>query len=423
MRHTAITLLLCLTCLPLMASTNLTYQGRLDASGTPFSGTVAMQFQLYDSETGGNPVGPPLDHSSVEVTDGLFQVDLDFGHVFDGPRWLQISVDGSELSSRQRVAPTPTAIRADTLDGLDSTAFQQAFTRTLVVSPTGNATADGTTLLDTISGINDATQSSPVQVVIEPGTYTLDQTLNVPSNVFIRGAGRGVTRITRTGDIDTSSFDAVSMSGPSALVDLSVLAFGGGSDYVYAVDIGDGGEVRLNSVRVRVQGGNLLNYAVNAASSGNAQLRVNDSSVEADGGSRAYGIVTGGGMGLSVRASTVVAAGATSVMVGVQARGTPDSRLVNSQIESGEDGIFSDNGLLTVRNSEIFAQYTGASGQVSIFDSRVEAVNGRVITATTSSTITEVANSQLIGSSGLGSCVAVYDGNFNFYPETCPTTW
>lgn len=422
MRYTAIAPLLCLICAPLMASTNLTYQGQLDASGTPFSGTVSMQFQLYDSEADGNPVGPQLDRSAVEVTDGLFQVDLDFGNVFDGPRWLQITVEETPLDSRQRVAPAPTAIRADTLDGLDSTAFQQAFTRTLVVSPSGNAAADGAALLDTVSSINDATTSSPVQVLIEPGTYTLDQTLDIPANVYVRGAGQQATRITRTGSIDIPSFDVITMTGPSGLSHMSVLAFGGGSDNIDVVDIdGNGDMVRLEQVSVRAQGANNLSYGVRGNSASNATLRIGDSRIELEGGAWARGILVSVELALFVHDSTVVVTGASSVMDGLMVRGNPDSRLVNSRIESGEDGIYSDNGVLIVRNSEVFGQDTGASGHLAIYDSRIEAVDNGVISTISGVTAPVVANSQLVGPSSLvGDCVAIYDGSFAFYPERCP---
>jgi hypothetical protein len=60
------------------ADTTLTYQGRLDSAGAPHSGVVGMDFRLYSSPTGGSPVAAQLGNS-VQVTDGLFQVDLDFG--------------------------------------------------------------------------------------------------------------------------------------------------------------------------------------------------------------------------------------------------------------------------------------------------------------------------------------------------------
>lgn len=221
-----------------------------------------MEFQLYDSANGGNPVGPSVSRPDVAVENGLFQVDLDFGQAYSDTRWLQIIVEGTMLDTRQRVAPAPSAIRADTLDGLDSTdflgttdtaansdlldgldstAFQTSLKRTLVVSPTGDPAADGAALAATVNNIADATPSSPVRVVIEPGTYTLNDTVFVPSHVYLDGAGQGATRITRTGDPGIFSITMIELSASSAISRLTLLGFGAGSGRFTAIQFNDAG--------------------------------------------------------------------------------------------------------------------------------------------------------------------------------------
>lgn len=420
MRHQLLALFLCLLAIPAMAGTNLTYQGRLEASGTPYTGSVPMEFQLYDSETGGSPVGPTLTRSSVEVTDGLFQVDLDFGAVFGGTRWLQIIVDGSVLGARQRVSPTPTAIRADTLDGLDSTAFQRAFERTIVVSPVGTSEQNGTALLNAVAGITGATASNPVLVLIEPGTYSLDQALDVPSNVHIKGAGQGVTRLTRTGSIDLFSFQAIELSSSTSLEGLSVLAFGGGSTRMRAIAFRQSGEARIHRVTARAQGADDNNYAIEALynDSGSSLLVISESTLEGDGGTRSAGVAAPFEAALEIRNSTLIATGAGTGSDGMRARGAA-SRLVDSQVSSDGTGVMSDGGNLVVRNCEIFGQSTGANGELAIFDSRVEGVDFRALTSSGGSTTT-AANTQLIGTVVATDCVATYDGNFTFHAEGCP---
>lgn len=88
------------------------YQGQLQGTAGPFSGQVDITFRLYDSATGGDPIGPELTKSGVAIEDGLFQVTLDFGQVLSGPRWFEIEVDGSLLEPRQRFAPVPVSLRA-----------------------------------------------------------------------------------------------------------------------------------------------------------------------------------------------------------------------------------------------------------------------------------------------------------------------
>ena len=93
-----------------VASTTMTYQGLLQDGSGPVSSNVDMRFVLYDAATGGNPVGDAVVVPGVTVADGLFQVELDFGDVFDGsPLWLAVTVAGRELSPRQRLGAAPVA--------------------------------------------------------------------------------------------------------------------------------------------------------------------------------------------------------------------------------------------------------------------------------------------------------------------------
>lgn len=98
--------------LSLSAETTFTYQGRLDSSGQPHGGTVGMDFRLYANPTGGSPLATDLGNS-VQVTDGLFQVELDFGdQPFDEGLWLDITVNGAGLTPRQPIHGAPFANRA-----------------------------------------------------------------------------------------------------------------------------------------------------------------------------------------------------------------------------------------------------------------------------------------------------------------------
>jgi len=93
-----------------LAATTLTYQGQLQDSDGPFEGTVDLTFVLYEVPSGGSPIASPIVKDNVEVSDGLFQVELDFGQAFDGdPKWIEIEVDETLLSERQRVTSVPVA--------------------------------------------------------------------------------------------------------------------------------------------------------------------------------------------------------------------------------------------------------------------------------------------------------------------------
>ena len=100
-----------------------TYQGQLTDLGTPANGSYDLRFLLYPAVGTGAPVGPILTNSAVAVVNGVFTTTLDFGEAaFDGAeRWLEIGLrpQGGNvfvtLAPRQRLAPTPYALRAHSM--------------------------------------------------------------------------------------------------------------------------------------------------------------------------------------------------------------------------------------------------------------------------------------------------------------------
>ncbi len=104
--------------------TDFTYQGRLSTGNTAANGGHDFQFRLFDAESGGNLIGAAVDTLNVNVTNGAFTVQLDFGaEAFPGaPRWLEIAVrpagsgDLETLAPRQPLTPVPYAIFADNVN-------------------------------------------------------------------------------------------------------------------------------------------------------------------------------------------------------------------------------------------------------------------------------------------------------------------
>jgi hypothetical protein len=104
--------------------TAFTYQGRLMDTNEPADGPYDLQFGLFsDPILSGSQIGPTVEANDLDVIDGYFTVELDFGgSVFNGDaRWLEISVRPGDnigsftaLSSRQEVTPTPYALYAKT---------------------------------------------------------------------------------------------------------------------------------------------------------------------------------------------------------------------------------------------------------------------------------------------------------------------
>ena len=107
--------------------TAFTYQGRLLDANQPADGLYDFQFRLYNDPCTGNQQGSTVDVNDLDVIDGYFTVELDFGsdpNIFNGDaRWLEIDVrigDSNDpnaystLIPRQELTPTPYASYART---------------------------------------------------------------------------------------------------------------------------------------------------------------------------------------------------------------------------------------------------------------------------------------------------------------------
>lgn len=98
------------------ATTAFTYQGELRSGGQPVSGVYDFEFRLADAANIGLQLGL-VQVADVQVTDGTFTVQLDFGAQFTGEaRWLDVRVrDGASagpytvLTPRQPLTAAPYA--------------------------------------------------------------------------------------------------------------------------------------------------------------------------------------------------------------------------------------------------------------------------------------------------------------------------
>jgi hypothetical protein len=94
------------------------FQGSLNDDGAPADGMYDFQFVLYDAEVAGNQIGPFNILDDIEVSNGSFTAELDFGAgAFDGSeRWVAIVVrDGDStgayvpLNPRAKIGSAPQA--------------------------------------------------------------------------------------------------------------------------------------------------------------------------------------------------------------------------------------------------------------------------------------------------------------------------
>ena len=132
--------------------TAFTYQGRLIDANSAADGPYDLQFKLYNNILAGIQQGTTIEADDVDVIDGYFTVELDFGSdAFDGfARWLEIGVRPGELedpneyttlSPRKEVTPTPYAIYSDKTRGIFVDIFGNVGFRT--TNPQGAVDVNG----------------------------------------------------------------------------------------------------------------------------------------------------------------------------------------------------------------------------------------------------------------------------------------
>jgi len=144
-------------------TTAFTFQGRLNDSGAPASGSYDIQLKLFDVATvdAGTQIGATASFSAVPVTNGVFTVQPDFtAAAFPGAdRFMEVSVKpaGSAnpftiLTPRQPITPTPYALHSDS-----------AVTATYATNA-ANFNVAGTSTIGTSIGIGTTTPLAPLDV-------------------------------------------------------------------------------------------------------------------------------------------------------------------------------------------------------------------------------------------------------------------
>jgi hypothetical protein len=151
--------------------TAFTYQGRLQNNGSPANGSYDLTFGLFNASSSGSQVGNTLTNSATGVTNGLFNITLDFGTgVFTGDaRWLEIAArtNGAALfttlAPRQQLLPTPYAIMANSASNLLGTLpTAQLGAGTANINISGNAAGFTGSLSGNVTGTQGATVVSTV---------------------------------------------------------------------------------------------------------------------------------------------------------------------------------------------------------------------------------------------------------------------
>lgn len=109
----------------------LAYQGRLTkADGTPETGVLPVTFSLFAAAEGGTAAWSEA--QSLALTHGYYATNLGeitpLGKVFDGRElFLEVSVGGTALAPRQRIASVPYALVAGNVSGGQPSVLRAAY--------------------------------------------------------------------------------------------------------------------------------------------------------------------------------------------------------------------------------------------------------------------------------------------------------
>ena len=336
---------------------SFTYQGFITYSGSPANGSFDLAFSLHDHISAVSQVGSTVTKNAVAVTDGYFNVDLNFGDVFDGTAlWLAIEVQGpgdpgfTPLLPRQPLSATPYAsfasaapwsglsgVPAGFADGVDGVEYEGL----VIVAKSGG---DFTNIQAAIDSISDAASDNPYLVWVAPGEYS--EAVTMKPYVHLQGAGQEATIITSTssnGSLPPTQATLV-LASDASLRDLTVENSGVGNRNVALLASGSVTRSTVTDVSVRAQGSGSYNYAIYIKGSGTDVKLQQVTALAEDGSDTNIGLFILDGAEATLRGGTFTGRG------GIETRGIENansgSMLTAEGITAlGENGITDNYGL------------------------------------------------------------------------------
>jgi hypothetical protein len=298
---------------------------------------------------------------------------------------------------------------------------------TVVVSPIGTASENGTALLDALDGITTNSAATPFLLKLEPGVYDLGtSSLVMKAFVDIEGSGQGVTRIVAA--VSSSISAAVQAATDAELRHLTVenVVASGDSKAIRA----DGVTMRLTAMTARSSGGTGSTNAIDLVDGSDGILTDVTAIAQAAGGV-ARGVLVAESTVLLSRVTARASGGTSNFALGMtdatgtiadttlMAIGGSTARGIFFAFNSGPNGgTILDSTIVatdaTTENSGI--QGTNSGTSVVVHHSLARGATRSVGPGLTA----QIGASQLDGpTAGTLTCAASYDGAFAELDATC----
>ena len=267
---------------------------------------------------------------SKQIANGQVKTpDLDAGAVTSG-KVARRTLNGADLGGN--------TIRARQLDE------SALFTRTKIVDPGGSPSQNGSDLIAAVGSITDSGPATPYLVQLGPGSYDLGQnTLELPADVELAGAGPGVTTVTASGDATVNP-------GPGDEIhDVAIQAAGAGSRALSVTS-----NVAVYDATISASGDSVTTVFVG----GNASIQIRDS---------------------EVTASSTTAPAVTAIDVANSGTTTLDGARISATTASGSGASTAvlshgDGGTVAIRGSTVEAGGPSGSNTVALATQRTAGI-------------------------------------------------
>jgi hypothetical protein len=252
--------------------------------------------------------------------------------------------------------------------------YQQKYARTVIVSPVGDGSdqqANGTALLDALSGITGASSSNPYLLKIEPGVYDVgSMPVTMKAHVDVEGSGIEATEI-RSSGFFTLTKAAVMGADEAELRSLTVTSDGDRQEWITQGIYSDR-RINFRITRVRVQSWEALSYTYGIyINLGGATLE--DVEVQAavdSGGIGSVGIVNEGGLVTMNDISVESYDGLFNIGIGQTDTSTPPE-ITNARVT-----LVGGNSARGINNSDSSPRLTNVDVDVSLAEYGYGIYNG-----------------------------------------------